>query len=76
MKKRARKAEGAAEKAARMTPEEAKAEIEDIKKMVIGKVKKLHKRMADKNGDLYYSVDRLTKEALKAIIEIAAGGMT
>jgi len=69
MKKRARKAEGTE----RMTPEEARDEIEEIKKTIIGKVKKLHKRMADKNGDLYHSVDHLTKEALKAVIDLAEG---
>lgn len=48
------------------------AEVEAIKKMVIGKVKRLYKRML-KNGDLFHSVDFLTKESLKTIIELAEG---
>ena len=52
---------------------DGKSEVEDIIKMTISKVKKLHKRMASKDGDLYYSVDLLTKEALKTVIELAEG---
>ena len=48
------------------------AEVEAIQEMVVGKVKKLHKRML-RGGDLYYSVDLLTKEALKTGIELAEG---